>query len=119
MQIRPLFEHPLAVLGAETSGFCRVHEVDKSSDELLRRFDLREVPHTRNGHQSAPRNGFVRGIRMAHRDDVVPVTPDDQRRHRGSQVETIHRATVWPPGSITDLMVRANACRFSASASDA
>ena len=57
--VRSLFKHPLAVLGAETSGFRRVHEVDQSRDELLRRLDLREVANTLDDHQSAPRNGLV------------------------------------------------------------
>jgi hypothetical protein len=42
---RSLSEHPLAVLSAEISWFCRFCEVEKRVDEALRRFDLREVAH--------------------------------------------------------------------------
>src|SRR5580700_11858431 len=76
-----LFEHSLAVLGIQTSWFRGVHEIQECSDELFWRFDLGEVAHALDNHQSAPGNRITRSMRMADGDDVVPVAPDNQRRH--------------------------------------
>jgi hypothetical protein len=41
--VESVLEDPPTVLGSQSSGLRGVHEVDHSSDELLWRFDLREV----------------------------------------------------------------------------
>lgn len=106
-QLGSLLEHPLAVLGAETCRLRRVDEVEERVDELLRSLDLGEVTDTLDYHQSAPGHGLVRGVGVADRDDVVPVSPDDQSRHRGRQVEPIHGADRLTPG-IDDGLDRAD-----------
>ena len=59
------------IFSTEAGGFGRIDEVDERVNELLWRLDLREVAHTFDDHQAAPRYGLVCGVRVTYGDDVV------------------------------------------------
>ena len=104
---------------ADRAGDGRRQEVEQDLVEPVGRLDVWEVADTLDDLEPARRDRRVGGDAVLHRDDPVAVAPHDQGRARAAaRYKRSLALTVWPPTSITPRIVRTNACRFDAPASE-
>ena len=79
-------------LGGDAARLSAVDELRQDLHESEGFLNVREVARSLDDLKLTSGNRFVRSISMAYRDDVVSITPDDQCRHPGGEIEPIHGA---------------------------